>query len=109
GADDAYRSFRSGELLPSVAPDTIADGLLTSLGVRNFELVRRHVDDIIRVSEEAIVRAMRLVWERMKIVVEPSAAVPVAALLDGAFEGLAGKRVGIVLSGGNVDLDHLPW
>ena len=109
GADDAYRSFRRGELLPSVAPDTIADGLLTSLGVRNFELVRRHVDDIIRVSEEAIVRAMRLVWERMKIVVEPSAAVPVAAFLDGALEGPAGQRIGIVLSGGNVDLERLPW
>lgn len=109
GADDAYRSFRSGERLPSVAPDTIADGLLTSLGVRNFELVRRHVDDIVRVSEEAIVRAMRLVWERMKIVVEPSGAVPLAALLDGAVEGLAGKRIGVVLSGGNVDLDRLPW
>ncbi len=109
GADDAYRSFRRGELLPSVAPDTIADGLLTSLGVRNFELVRRHVDDIIRVSEEAIVRAMRLVWERMKIVVEPSAAVPVAAFLDGALEGPAEQRIGIVLSGGNVDLERLPW
>ena len=109
GADDAYRSFHSGERLPSVAPDTIADGLLTSLGVRNFELVRRHVDDIVRVSEGAIVRAMRLVWERMKIVVEPSGAVPLAALLDGAVEGLAGQRVGIILSGGNVDLDRLPW
>lgn len=109
GADDAYRSFYSGERLPSVAPDTIADGLLTSLGVRNFELVRRHVDDIVRVSEEAIVRAMRLVWERMKIVVEPSGAVPLAALLDGAVEGLAGQRIGVVLSGGNVDLDRLPW
>ena len=109
GADDAYRSFRSGELLPSVAPRTIADGLLTSLGVRNFELVRRHVDDIVRVSEEAIVRAMRLVWERVKIVVEPSAAVPLAALVDRGLEGLPGQRVGIVLSGGNVDLDRLPW
>ena len=109
GADDAYRSFRSGERLPSVAPDTIADGLLTSLGVRNFELVRRHVDDIVRVSDDAIVHAMRLVWERMKIVVEPSGAVPLAALLDGAVEGLAGQRIGIVLSGGNVDLDRLPW
>ncbi|MYE82767.1 MAG: pyridoxal-phosphate dependent enzyme [Gammaproteobacteria bacterium] len=109
GADDAYRSFQAGERLPSVAPDTIADGLLTSLGVRNFELVRRHVDDIVRVSEGAIVRAMRLLWERMKIVVEPSGAVPLAALLDGAVEGLAGQRIGIVLSGGNVDLDRLPW
>ena len=116
GADDAYRSFRGGERLPSVAPNTIADGLLTSLGVRNFELVRRYVDDIVRVSEEAIVQAMRLVWERMKIVIEPSAAVPLAALVDGALERsdaiappMAGKRIGILLSGGNVDLDALPW
>ena len=114
GADDAYRSFRAGERFPSVAPDTVADGLLTSLGVRNFELVRRHVDDIVRVSEEAIVHAMRLVWERMKIVVEPSAAVPLAALVDGALDAsvlapLAGRRIGVVLSGGNVDLDGLPW
>ena len=116
GADDAYRSFRSGERLPSIAPNTIADGLLTSLGVRNFELVRRYVDDIVRVSEEAIVQAMRLVWERMKIVIEPSAAVPLAALVEGALETsdaiappMAGKRIGILLSGGNVDLDALPW
>ena len=116
GADDAYRSFRGGERLPSVAPRTIADGLLTSLGVRNFELVRRHVHDIVRVPEEAIVRAMRLLWERMKIVVEPSAAVPLAAVIDGALAAstaidapLDGLRIGVVLSGGNVDLDRLPW
>ena len=116
GADDAYRSFRGGERLPSIAPNTIADGLLTSLGARNFELVRRYVDDIVRVSEEAIVQAMRLVWERMKIVIEPSAAVPLAALVEGALETsdaiappMDGKRIGILLSGGNVDLDALPW
>ncbi len=116
GADDAYRSLKSGERLPSVNPRTIADGLLTGLGVRNFAVLQRHLDDIVRVSEEAIVQAMRLVWERMKIVVEPSAAVPMAALLDGALAAsdalggaLGGQRIGIVLSGGNVDLDRLPW
>lgn len=108
GADDACRSFRSGERLPSVAPETIADGLLTSLGVRNFALIQRLVDDIVTVGEAAIVRAMRLVWERMKIVVEPSAAVPLAALVGNRID-VHGLRVGVVLSGGNVDLDRLPW
>ena len=108
GADDAYRSFRSGERLPSVAPKTIADGLLTSLGVQNFALIQRLVDDIVTVGEAAIVRAMRLIWERMKIVVEPSAAVPLAALVENRID-VCGMRVGIVLSGGNVDLDRLPW
>ena len=116
GADDAYRSFRSGERLPSVSPTTLADGLLTGLGVRNFALIQRHVDDIVRVGEAAIVDAMRLIWERMKIVVEPSAAVPLAALVEGALREsdavggkLPGMRIGMVLSGGNVDLDRLPW
>ena len=108
GADDTYRSFRAGERLPSVAPQTIADGLLTSVGVRNFALVQRFVDDIVTVGETAIVRSMRLMWERMKVVVEPSAAVPLAALVEERID-VRGKRVGIVLSGGNVDLDRLPW
>ncbi|MDE0227074.1 MAG: pyridoxal-phosphate dependent enzyme [Gammaproteobacteria bacterium] len=108
GADDAYRSFRSGERLPSVAPQTIADGLLTSVGVRNFALIRRYVDDIVTVGDPAIIRAMRLVWERMKTVVEPSAAVPLAALVENRLD-VRGMRVGMVLSGGNVDLDRLPW
>ena len=108
GADDAYRSFRAGERLPSVAPQTIADGLLTSVGVRNFALVRRFVDDIVTVGDPAIVGAMRLIWERMKIVVEPSAAVPLAALVENRI-GVRGMRIGMVLSGGNVDLDRLPF
>ena len=108
GADDAYRSFRAGERLPSVAPQTIADGLLTSVGVRNFALIQRFVDDIVTVGDAAIIRAMRLLWERMKIVVEPSAAVPLAALVEERVD-VPGMRVGIVLSGGNVDLDRLPW
>ena len=108
GADDAYRSFRAGERLPADAPQTIADGLLTSVGVRNFALIRRFVDDIVTVGDAAIIRAMRLLWERMKIVVEPSAAVPLAALVEERID-VPGMRVGIVLSGGNVDLDRLPW
>ena len=108
GADDAYRSFRAGERLPADAPQTIADGLLTSVGVRNFALIRRCVDDIVTVSDAAIIRAMRLIWERMKIVVEPSAAVPLAAIVEQRID-VRETRVGIVLSGGNVDLDRLPW
>ena len=94
--------------MPSVAPKTIADGLLTSVGVRNFALIRRWVDDIVTVGDPAIIRAMRLVWERMKILVEPSAAVPLAALVQNRID-VRGMRVGVVLSGGNVDLDRLPW
>ena len=108
GADDAYRSFRARERLPAVAPQTIADGLLTSVGVRNFALIQRCVDDIVTVGDATIVRAMRLIWERMKIVVEPSAAVPLAAIVEQRID-VRETRVGIVLSGGNVDLDRLPW
>ena len=132
-ADDAYRSFKSGQLQPSRAPCTVADGLLASLGERNFALIRRFVDDVVTVGEDAIIAAMRLIWERMKLVVEPSAAVPLAALLEGGInlaeapakgkgeaaatgrEALPARklggqpRIGIILSGGNVDLDELPW
>ncbi|TKJ38076.1 MAG: serine dehydratase [Planctomycetes bacterium B3_Pla] len=108
GADDAYRSFRLGELVPSENPKTIADGLLTSLGDKTFPIVTEYLDDIVTVSEEDIIEAMRCVWERMKIIVEPSAAVPLGALLRRRLD-VSGKRVGIILSGGNVDLDKLPW
>ena len=108
GADDAYRSFHAGRLIPSENPRTIADGLLTSLGDKTFPIVSEFVDDIVTVSEEGIIRAMRCVWERMKIVVEPSAVVPLGALLTGRLD-VADKRVGIILSGGNVDLGKLPW
>ena len=94
--------------MPSIAPRTIADGLLTSLGELTFGVLRRHLEAIVRVDDEAIVAAMRQIWERMKIVVEPSAAVPFAAVASGAVD-VAGQRVGIILSGGNVDLDQLPW
>ncbi len=107
-ADDAWQGFRTGERVILDAPDTIADGLRASLGELNFDLIRRYVDDIVRVDEEAIVSAMRTIWERMKIVIEPSAAVPVAALLERAVAG-EGRRIGVILSGGNVDLDSLPW
>lgn len=108
GADDAYRSLQSGTIQPSINPQTIADGLRTSLGDLTFPLIQQHVEQIVTVSEDAIVRAMRHVWERMKIVIEPSSAVPVAAVLDKQIE-VSGTRVGIVLSGGNVDLASLPW
>ena len=107
-ADDACRSLREGRIVPSVDPRTIADGLLTSLGTLTFSVIRAHVAAIVTVSEEEIVAAMRHVWERAKLVIEPSAAVPVAVALQRRPD-LAGRRVGIILSGGNVDLDHLPW
>jgi threonine dehydratase len=107
-ADDAWQGFRSGERVIVDAPVTIADGLRASLGKLNFELIRRHVDDIVRVDEAAIAAAMRVVWERMKIVIEPSAAVPVAALLEHEID-VEGQRIGVILSGGNVDLGSLPW
>jgi len=107
-ADDAYRSFTTGVRQPLDSADTIADGLRASLGERPFAVIREHVRGITTVSEEEIVAAMRLVWEVMKIVIEPSSAVPVAAVLSGRMP-LAGKRVGVILTGGNVDLDALPW
>jgi threonine dehydratase len=107
-ADDAQRSFRSGALVPSGSPRTIADGLRTSLGSNTFPIIRARVADIVTTREETIVRAMRLIWERMKLVIEPSAAVPMAAILEGTLD-VRGKRAAIILSGGNVDLDALPW
>ena len=108
GADDAFRSLRDGTLYPSVAPKTIADGLLTSLSDRTFRILSDRLESILTVNEETIVRAMRLLWERMKLVVEPSGAVPLAAVLEHP-EHFADRRVGLIISGGNVDLDYLPW
>ena len=107
-ADDAFRSLEEGRIVPSVDPRTVADGLLTSLGTLTFAIIRERGVEIVTVSEEAIVAAMRHVWERMKIVIEPSSAVPLGALLAGALRA-AGQRVGVILTGGNVDLDRLPW
>lgn len=108
GADDAFRSLRDGTLYPSVAPKTIADGLLTSLSDRTFRILSDRLESILTVNEETIFRAMRLLWERMKLVVEPSGAVPLAAVLEHP-EHFADRRVGLIISGGNVDLDHLQW
>lgn len=107
GADDAQKSFKTGQLIPSIQPKTIADGLLTSLGTLTFPIIQQFAEDIITVGEAEIVAAMRLVWERMKIIIEPSSAVPVAVALSSKF--LQNKKVGIILSGGNVDLNKLPW
>ena len=108
GADDAWRSLQSGRIVPQTDPHTIADGLRSSLGVKTFAVLSTLVDGIGTTSEEAIVRAMRLTWDKLKLVIEPSSAVPLAALLERKLR-VAGLRVGIIISGGNVDLDRLPW
>ncbi|MGH8494650.1 MAG: threonine ammonia-lyase [Gammaproteobacteria bacterium] len=102
-ADDAWQSLTTGKRVIVDSPDTVADGLRASLGELTFAVISKHVDEIVRVEEAAIIAAMRFVWERMKLVIEPSAAVPVAALLERAT-GVAGQRIGVILSGGNVDL-----
>ena len=106
--DDAYRSFKAGALQYNRTINTIADGLRTNLGEKTFDIIQRELEDILLVSEDAIIEAMRLVWERMKIIIEPSCAVPLAAVLQNKplFEG---KKVGIILTGGNVDLEKLPF
>ncbi len=108
GADDAFRSFGLGRRIPQTAPDTIADGLLTSLGELNFAVMQRHVDTVLTVEDATIIEAMKLQWSRMKTVVEPSGAVSFAGMLEHP-ERFRGRRVGVVISGGNVDLDRLPW
>jgi len=107
-ADDAARSFRAGRLIRTEKKFTIADGLRTNVGEPNFQIIQRYVDEIVTVSEEAIIAGMRTIWETMKIIIEPSAAVPYAAIVERKID-IAGKRVGIILTGGNVDLDALPW
>ena len=107
-ADDACRSLAAGEILPANYPNTVADGLRTSLGELTFAIIQRHKVQIVTVSEDAIIAAMRYVWERMKIVIEPSSAVPIAALLADRLH-VSGQRVGVILTGGNVDLGRLPW
>lgn len=107
-ANDAFESLREGRIMPAKKPVTVADGLRTALGTYTFPIIQKYVDRIVTAGEEDIVQAMRLVWERMKIVVEPSATVTIAALLNKTPD-VRGKRVGIILCGGNIDLDHLPW
>jgi threonine dehydratase len=108
GADDAYRSFTSGKLTGNAHPETVADGLRGALSMRTFGLIREHVDEVVTVSETAIVRAMRTLWQHLKIIIEPSSAVPYAAVLENLVD-VRDQRVGIILTGGNVDLDALPW
>jgi threonine dehydratase len=108
GADDAAQSFHEHRLVQQEKKNTIADGLRTDLGAPNFALIERFVDDVVTVSDDAIVQAMRAIWETMKIIVEPSGAVGYAAILEKKVD-CGSKRIGIVLTGGNVDLDALPW
>jgi len=108
GADDAYKSFHTGTIIPQTNPQTIADGLRTGLGDLTFPLIKELVSDILTVTEEEIVDAMKLFWSRTKIIIEPSSAVALAAVLKNS-DIFAGKRVGLILSGGNVDLEKLPW
>jgi threonine dehydratase len=107
-ADDAYRSLQAGKIMPSINPQTIADGLLTSLGDLTFPIIRDQVEQIVTVSEKAIIEGMRLIWERTKLIIEPSSAVPIGLLLEKKID-LSGLRVGVIISGGNVDLERLPW
>lgn len=107
-ADDAYKSFKARKLIPAYQTNTIADGLRTSLGELPFSIILDKVDDIVTVSENSIIEAMRFIWERMNIIIEPSCAVPVAAIFENKID-VKGKKIGIIITGGNVDLDNLPW
>src|SRR5438128_2325165 len=107
-ADDAAQSFRAGRLIRTEKKFTIADGLRTNISPPTFAIIQRYVEDIVTVSEEAIISGMRTIWETMKIIIEPSAAVPYAAILEQKID-VGGRRVGIIITGGNVDLDALPW
>jgi threonine dehydratase len=113
GANDAWKSFRAGELIPSLQPKTIADGLLTSLGTNTWPIIRDSVTDVLLADDEEIVEAMQLIWERLKIIVEPSGALPLAVLMRlkraHNLESFTGKNILVVLSGGNIDLHQLPW
>ena len=110
GADDAYQSLKKGKLIPQNNPKTICDGLLTSMGENTWKILKNHLEDIITVSDEEVVTAMKLIWERMKIIIEPSCATPLAAVLTPKFRELENiKTIGIILTGGNVDLAKLPF
>ena len=107
-ADDAYRSFKAGHIIADDAPNTVADGLKVPLKELTWHFVSKHVADIFTTSEQEIIDAMLLMWKRMKIVVEPSSAVPLAAILKNK-KHFAGQRIGVIVTGGNVDLEKLPW
>ncbi|MDO6729370.1 pyridoxal-phosphate dependent enzyme [Marinovum sp. 2_MG-2023] len=107
-ADDAYRSFHAGHIIADDAPDTVADGLKVPLKDLTWHFVSNHVSDILTASEQEIIDAMRLIWQRMKIVMEPSSAVPLATILKNR-DRFTGKRIGVIVTGGNVDLNKLPW
>jgi len=107
-ADDAYRSFKAGRIIADDAPETVADGLKVPLKDLTWHFVKNYVTDIQTASEEEIIDAMKLIWKRLKIVMEPSSAVPLATILNNK-DVFAGKRVGVIITGGNVDLDKLPW
>jgi threonine dehydratase len=107
-ADDAYRSFKAGHIIADDAPETVADGLKVPLKDLTWHFVQNHVTDILTASEQEIIDAMKLIWKRMKIVMEPSSAVPLATILKNK-DVFAGKRVGVIITGGNVDLDKMPW
>ena len=110
GADDAYQSLKKGKLIPQNNPKTICDGLLTSMGENTWKILKNHLEDIITVSDEEVVTAMKLIWERMKIIIEPSCATPLAAVLTPEFRELENiETIGIILTGGNVDLAKLPF
>ena len=109
GADDAARSLAAGELIPQGGPDTICDGLLTSLGQLTWPILRDHLERIVTVDDAQVIDAMRLIWERMKIIIEPSCATVLAVAMCEAFATVPGERIGLVLTGGNVDLATLPF
>ena len=107
-ANDAYLSFKTGKRHPVQSTNTVADGLRTSLSELTFKCIQQHVDEIVTVTEDEIIEAMRFIWERMKIIIEPSCAVPAAAIFNGKVD-VSGQKAGIIITGGNIDLDHLPW
>ena len=110
GADDAYRSLKEGRMLPQENPNTICDGLLTSMGENTWKILKDHLNDIYTVSDDEVIKAMKLIWERMKIIIEPSCATPVAVVMSPEFKQLEGiEKIGIILTGGNIDLSKLPF
>ena len=110
GADDAYRSLKEGRMLPQENPNTICDGLLTSMGENTWKILKDHLNDIYTVSDDEVIKAMKLIWERMKIIIEPSCATPVAVVMGTEFKQLKGiEKIGIILTGGNIDLSKLPF